>query len=102
MDAKHTLGHWLPSRVILTAALLAERYQNADVVAYRRATSGERRCGNRYIVAPSTPRREQFWFSVGRALGAAYERRGCPTNYERAVRIDIDKARAAIAKATGA
>ena len=84
-------AHNLPARVIRIAAILAHRYENPDVVAYRRADGG-----GRYIVAPSTPRREHFWFAVGRALGAAYGRRNCPTDYERAVRRDIDAARAAI------
>lgn len=100
MEAKHTRGHGLAPRIIRTAALLAERYLNPDVAAYSRSHGGGRHRANRYIVAPSSARREHFWFSVGRALGAAYGRRGCPTDYERAVRRDIDAARAAISKAT--
>jgi hypothetical protein len=101
MEAKHTPGHDLAQRIIQTAAQLAERFQNPDVAAYNRSHGGGRHRAGRYIVAPSSKRREHFWFSVGRALGAAYSYRGCPTDYERAVRRDIDAARAAIAKATG-
>lgn len=101
MNTQHTLKQPQQMRVILAAALLAERFQNPDVAAYRRSHGSGRYCAGRYINPPSSPRREQFWFSVGRALGAAYGGSGCPTNYERAVRRDIDAARAAIAKATG-
>lgn len=93
--------HGLSPRIIKTAALLAERYSNPDVAAYNRSHGGgrHRTIGGypRYIVAPSTKRREHFWFSVGRALGAAYGYRGCPTDYERAVRRAIDAARASLA-----
>ncbi len=99
--AKHTPAHDLDARTIRTAALLAERYMNPDVAAYSRSRSGGRHRANSYIVAPNSTRREHFWFGVGRALTAAYSYRGCPTDYERAVRRDIEAARAAIAKATG-
>lgn len=99
MSAQHTPGHGLSPRTIRAAALLAERFQNPDVAAYNRSHGGGRHRANGYIVAPSTQRREQFWFGVGRALGAAYGRRGCPTDYERAVRRSIDATRTAIAKA---
>lgn len=95
--AIHTPGHDLAPRVVRTAALLAERYQNPDVAAYNRSRGGARHSCGRYIVAPSTPRRELFWFNVGRALGAAYGRRGCRSDYDIAVRRDIDAARCAIA-----
>lgn len=72
---------------------------NPDVAAYNRSRGGSRHRAGRYITAPSSRRREHFWFVVGRALGAAYGRRGMPTTYERAVRQAIDDARAAIAKA---
>lgn len=95
-----TTQHNLTPRTIRCAALLAERFMNPDVAAYNRAHGGGRhRTINgypHYIVAPSTPRREQFWFGVGRALTAAYVGRGCPTQYERAVRSAIDAARAAM------
>lgn len=100
-DAKHAPGHDLAPRIIRTAALLAERFQNPDVAAYNRSRGGARHRSDRYIVAPSFQRREHFWFSVGRALTAAYVGRGCPTDYERAVRRDINAARDVIAKATG-
>ena len=87
------LQHDLSPRVIRVAAILAERYQNPDVAAYNRFHGGGRHRGGRYIVAPSSKRRENFWFTVGRALGAAYGYRGCPTFYEQAVRRDIDAAR---------
>lgn len=99
---KHGTGCGLPPRVIFAAALLSERCQNPDVAAYNRARGGGRFFGGRYIVAPSTKRRQHFWHAVGCALGAAYGRRGCPTNYERAVRDEIDAARNAIAQAAGA
>lgn len=102
---KYTPGHDISPRAIHAAALLAERFSNPDVAAYNRSHGGgrHRTIGGypRYIVAPSSTRREHFWFGVGRALTAAYSRRGCPTDYERAVRRSIDAARAAIAKATG-
>jgi hypothetical protein len=101
MSAQHTPGHGLSARTIRTAALLAERFMNPDVAAYGRSQGGGRHRANRYIVAPSTKRREHFWFGVGRALTAAYGRRGMPTHYEQAVRRDIDAAREAIARATG-
>lgn len=91
--------HGLSRRIIRTAALLAERFQNPDVAAYSRSHGGGRHRAHKYIVAPSSARREKFWFSVGRALGAAYGHRGCPTDYERAVRHDINAARALIAQA---
>lgn len=76
-------------RVLFAAAALAERFGNSDVAAYNRS----------YHAASA--RAKHFWFRVGRALGAAYGRRGCPTDYERATRRAIDAARAAIAEATG-
>lgn len=88
----------LTPRTIRIAAILAERFSNPDVAAYNRARGGARHRADRFIVAPSTKRREHFWFSVGRALGAAYSRRGCPTDYEIAVRREIDAARAALTK----
>jgi hypothetical protein len=81
------------------AAILAERFANPDVAAYNRSRGGARHRANRYIVAPSTKRREQFWFGVGRALTAAYCSRGMRTGYEMAVRRAIEGARAALAKA---
>ena len=99
---KHTLGHGLSPRVIRVAALLAERFLNPDVAAYGRSTTGSRFCGGRYITPLQRPRRAHFWFVVGRALSAAYSRRGCPTDYERSVRAAIDTERAAMAKASGA
>ena len=99
MSAQQTPGHGLSLRTIRVAALLAARFQNPDVAAYNRSQGGGRHRAGRYVVAPSSKRREHSWFGVGRALTAAYVSRGCPTNYERAVRLDID---AAIAKATGA
>lgn len=99
MSTKHTPGHGLSQRTIRAAAILAERFQNPDVAAYNRSRSGRRHRSIGYIVAPSTQRREHFWFGVGCALSAAYGRRGTPTDYERAVRESIDCARAAIAKA---
>lgn len=101
-STKHTPEHDLAPRAIRVAAILAERYANPDVAAYNRARGGGRHRAGRYIVAPSSARREHFWFCVGRALGAAYGRRGCPTHYETSVRHAIDGARAAIAKAAGA
>lgn len=100
-DAKNTPSHDLTRRVIRVAALLAERFENPDVAAYNRARGGARHRAVGFIVAPSSPRREQFWHSVGRALTAAYVGRGCPTDYERAVRHEINTARAAIAASTG-
>lgn len=97
METKHTLR----PRTITVAAILAERFLNPDAVAYSRSIGGGRHCGGRYIVAPSTKRREEFWFGVGRALTAAYSRNGCPTDYERSVRRAIEDRRAAIAKSTG-
>lgn len=84
--AKHTLA---PRRVIYAAAILAERYINPDVAAYSRS----------YHANGRSERRAHFWHVVGRALGAAYGRRGCPTDYERAMRREIDAARATIASA---
>lgn len=101
MSAQHTPGHGLTPRTIRAAALLAERFMNPDVAAYNRSRSGARHRAHRYIVAPSTRRRELFWFGVGRALTAAYCGRGVRTDYERAVLSAIEDARAAIAKATG-
>jgi hypothetical protein len=96
-EAKHTL----PRRVIVAAAALAERYGNPDVAAYGRKHFAEGRMwSGKFRPVKASERREQYWHSVGRALGAAYGYRGCPTDYERAVRCDIDAARAAIAKAT--
>jgi hypothetical protein len=95
----HTPGHDLTPRTIYAAALLAERFMNPDVAAYNRSYGGGRHRTIGYIVAPSTERREHFWYGVGRALSAAYGRRDVPTDYERAVRRSIDNARAAIAKA---
>jgi len=95
MNAQHT-----PGRVIKAAAALAERYMNPDVAAYGRLHFAEGRMwSGKFRRAPASERREQFWFSVGRALGAAYGRRGCPTDYERDMRREIDSVRA---KATGA
>jgi hypothetical protein len=88
----------LSTRVALVAALLAERFQNPEAAAYGRSQNGGRYCGGRYIIAPSTKRREHFWFSVGCALTSAYIRRGIPTNYERAVRLEIDAVRTAITR----
>lgn len=99
--AQHTPGHDLSPRTIRVAAILAERFQNPDVAAYNRSRGGARHRADRYIVAPSSKRREHFWFGVGRALTAAYVGRGAPTDYERAVRQSINEARAAIAKAEG-
>jgi len=76
-------------RVIHAAAILAERYMNPDVAAYSR----------KYYAEGVSVRRADFWFRVGRLLGAAYGRRGCPTNYEIAARRAIDAARAALAPA---
>ncbi|MBI5270669.1 MAG: hypothetical protein HY856_13440 [Burkholderiales bacterium] len=73
---------------------------NPDVAAYNRSNGGGRHRAGRYIVAPSTPRRERFWFGVGSALTSAYCGRGVRTDYERAVLLAIEDARAAIAKAT--
>ncbi len=98
--AKNTPSHDLAPRVIRVAALLAERFQNPDAAAYSRSRGGARHRADRYIVAPSTPRREHFWFCVGRALTAAYVGRGCPTHYERAVRSAIEAERIAIANRT--
>lgn len=101
MSAKH--AHDLTPRTVRVAALLVNRFQNPDVAAYNRFQGIGRFNGSgRYISPPSSKRRELFWFGVGRALTAAYSSRGCPTNYEMAVRRDIDAARAAIAQAEGA
>jgi hypothetical protein len=81
-----------PRRVIVVAAALAERYLNPDVAAFNRSRHAKWGNGR----APASTRREHFWFVVGRALGAAYGRRGCPTDYERAMRREIDAARAEI------
>lgn len=91
-----TPGHELAPRIIRVAAILAHRYANPDVAAYNRAHGGGRHRAGRYIVAPSSKRREHFWHSVGRALTAAYCGRGCRTDYERAVLRDIERARVAI------
>lgn len=101
MSAQHTPGHGLTPRTIRAAALLAERFMNPDVAAYNRSRGGMRHRHDRFIIAPSTKRRELFWFGVGRALSAAYTGRGMPTDHERAVRKAINDARAAIPKATG-
>lgn len=101
MSAAHTPGHGLTSRTIHVAAVLAERFLNPDVAAYARSHGvGHHRAG-RYIRPPSTARREQFWFGVGRALTAAYGGRGMRTDYERDVLRAIEAERAAIAKAEG-
>lgn len=87
------------TRVIKAAAALAERFANPDVAAYGRKVFAEFRLWNgKFRAVRPSDRRDQFWHEVGRALGAAYGRRGCPTNYERAVRRDIDSARAAMAQ----
>lgn len=99
--AKHTPGHGLTPRTIRVAALLAERFMNPDVAAYNRALGGGRHRADRYIVAPSSRRREHFWHGVGRALTAAYCGRGVRTDYERAVLRAIESARAAVATTTG-
>lgn len=70
--------HNLPRRVILAAALLANRYSNPEVAAYNRA-------GNPHLDAGT--RRYRFWFSVGRALSCGGF--GLITDYEFAVRSDI-------------
>lgn len=78
-----------PRREVVAAAILAERFQNPDVAAF-----------NRYHRAKHYARSERraiFWFRVGRLLGAAYHRRGCPTFYEQTVRAEIDNARASFA-----
>lgn len=88
-------------RVIKAAAILAERHMNPDVAAYGRIHFAQMRMWSRKFrtVKPSK-RRDHFWFSVGRALGAAYGARGYPTDYERATRIAIDAARAALTLST--
>jgi hypothetical protein len=87
-----------PRRVVRAAAVLAERYLNGDVAAYGRLHFAEGRMwSGKFRRATASERRDQFWFSVGRALGAAYGRRGCPTDYERAMRRAIDSARELIA-----
>lgn len=73
MNTKHNYSH----RVIIAAALLANRYSNPDVAAYNRA-------GNPMLHAGE--RRYHFWFSVGRALGC-----NGMTDYEIAVRSDIHR-----------
>lgn len=65
-------------RVILAAAILVTRYGNGDVAAYNRSYHAK------------TERARVFWHRVGRALGAAYIRHGCPTDYERATRRAIE------------
>lgn len=99
--AQQPAGHDLPPRVVRTAAILAERYQNPDVAAYGRSGGHGRHRHGKYITPPSSKRRQHFWFNVGRLLTAAYSRRGCPTGYELAVRIAIEEARAAITKTQG-
>ncbi len=95
-------GHDLTPRIIRYAALLAEHYDlgGADIVAYNRSRGGARHRiidgYPKYIVAPSSKRREHFWFSVGRAIAAAYHYRGCMTDYEKAVRRSIEAVRATL------
>lgn len=96
---KLSFNHDLQARVVRVAAILAERYINPDVAAYGRSRGYGRHRAGRYITPPSSKRREHFWFTVGRALTAAYSRRGCPTCYEIAVRKAIDEARADLANA---
>lgn len=98
-STKHAQGHDLSRRTVRVAALLAERFLNPYVAAYNRSRGGMRYCGGRYIVAPSTKRRELFWFGVGCALTAAYCCRGMRTDYELSVLRAIESERAAIAKA---
>lgn len=78
-------------RVIRAAAILAERYMNPDVAAFNRM----------YRAEGKSKRRSYFWFRVGRALGAAYVRRSCPTIYEREIRRQIEAVRATFQKAEG-
>lgn len=73
-------SHNLPRRVIIAAALLANRYSNPDVAAYNRAGSH---------ITGSKTRSERFWFRVGRALGWTGM-----TDYEIAVRSDIRRTQA--------
>jgi hypothetical protein len=81
----------LPRRVILVAAMLEERFLNADCVAYGRMKSAEYRMfSGKHRKAPASTRRDNFWFSVGRALGRGP---GCPTKYEQAKRAEINAAR---------
>lgn len=90
-------SHNLSTRTIRAAAILAERYMNPDVAAYNRSRGGSRHRAGMYITAPSSKRRELFWFGVGRALTAAYCGRGVRTDYERAVLKAIEDQRAVIA-----
>lgn len=98
-----TSSHDFDARTIRVSALLVERFSNPDVAAYNRSRSGGRHRvidgRPEYIVAPTSERRKRFWRGVGCAITAAYVGRGCPTSYERAVRCDIDAARAVSAKA---
>lgn len=101
MEAKQTHAHRLPRRQIVVAAALAERFLNPDMAAYGRLHFAEARMwSGKFRQVRQSNHRDYFWHCVGRALSAAYGRRGCPTEYERAVRSDIDAARAAITKAT--
>lgn len=82
--------HDFPPRVIKVAAMLTNRYQNPQVAARNRASGWT----HRYVRTTSTQRRTRFWLQVASALGFAYCRRDCPTNFEMAVLRDIEAAKA--------
>lgn len=71
-------------RAIRAAAILVERYLCPITAA-----------NNLHRSAPS-PRRAAFWMSVSDLLSHAYSRRACATDYEIAVRREIEAARAAL------